>query len=607
MSQTMSREIAERIAQAVLAVPYEKQRLMATDAFLQWLRAQAVPLLPITPGRLPTFPLEATTVRHFWAIGLVRPVAVLESELSSDVTVPGRFVPTDLSLRGEAVFVDLGKPVTPESPFLLPSQQRNQPGRGLLWHPFQLWLFSNLANRLQFAASVETVLWGREHMHRLVDTFMDGLMERLVAFSSNEQPKFLPLLALLVSVEPLVREMVYPEHFFPRPTARPLSWPTGDAASRCREEGAQLLQATSITVEEAVKWHRRLTNDAQDADPLQEFRIVMRHAGRQHRERLTGRALYAHNLYDAAEVLRRYLEYYHSQWLTEEDEVVVGQFLDQSEVKRKLYGSPRMADFDRFAFRQLMRRYGLDPQARTTWIIEGDTEEGFIRRLAELWRIDLENAGIDLENLGGKDQIDDKHDHLIRLLNRLGREEVFVAVALDWDGGGRHIESLRRHARKHRLSGGGSVFKPDFEEANFSDDELAAIATSILTEQGFQETITAQMLRQEMAGEPDSKPYAIGTAVERLVERAGAEFAKDTGWGTRLAEWAFAHRYPDDKHAVQYDDGLTKDKLRPIIAIFRYLLTGQQSHYGVTRRNYEVKVEGPSVHPLGLVRKEPRG
>ena len=38
---------------------------------------------------------------------------------------------------------------------------------------------------------------------------------------------------------------------------------------------------------------------------------------------------------------------------------------------------------DRSVFRNVVRQFGLDPQPRFRWVIEGQTEEGFIRRWAE--------------------------------------------------------------------------------------------------------------------------------------------------------------------------------------------------------------------------------
>src|SRR5687768_5702704 len=99
-----------------------------------------------------------------------------------------------------------------------------------------------------------------------------------------------------------------------------------------------------------------------------------------------------------AEILRRYLEEYHALELPEELSLLTSPSGDEY---RQLYGSSKLLDFDRKVLRRIVREFKLDPQARTTWFVEGDTEVAFARRWAERSGVTLERLGIDVMNFRG--------------------------------------------------------------------------------------------------------------------------------------------------------------------------------------------------------------
>ena len=95
-----------------------------------------------------------------------------------------------------------------------------------------------------------------------------------------------------------------------------------------------------------------------------------------------------------------------------------------------------------------MRRFGLDPQARLTWFVEGDTEVGFARRLAERQGTTLQHVGIDLLNFHGLGGLSSDRTRL--LLEQPTNEEVFAYVTVDRDAqsGTEHLRQLRQYARR---------------------------------------------------------------------------------------------------------------------------------------------------------------
>jgi len=289
--------------------------------------------------------------------------------------------------------------------------------------------------------------------------------------------------------------------------------------------------------------------------------------------------LLAIDFYDTAEVLRRYLEQFCGRELLEEDDAIYGP--QGPEVKRRFYGSPRTADFDRTVFRRIVRDFDLDPQARTTWFVEGDTEEAYIGRIAEHLHIDLDRAGVEIMNLRGLGGL--ASDRLTELLERFKREEVFPFISIDSDAQEEHLRCLRNYAKNGLLPIGFRVWCPDFEMCNFSLEELAKVANRMAADASFTTGITANEIEQEMnrGGQSARKAIEKLWAKHLFYPRMGAE------WGKALADWASGNPCP-----TGYADS---EGNRPINALLLRLLRGQLSSYWETVKHFTVDSDGDLV------------
>jgi hypothetical protein len=233
--------------------------------------------------------------------------------------------------------------------------------------------------------------------------------------------------------------------------------------------------------------------------------------------------------------------------------------------KNRLYGAGHTADFDRRVFRRIVRDFDLDPQARMTLFVEGDTELGFYRRLAERSHIDLERSGIELMSLNGVGGL--KSDRLQELLDRLRREEVFVYVIVDHDRGGDHVRQFRTYARNGLVAAGSKVWNPDFEESSSAFEELAEIASAVARRDGVAFTISPGDLKEA------ARTTAVGNAIKRLSERHKFYSGKGIRWGEALADWAFDHPTPPHLPGAEQ---------RPAVAVLDTLLRGQGSSYHIS-------------------------
>jgi hypothetical protein len=297
---------------------------------------------------------------------------------------------------------------------------------------------------------------------------------------------------------------------------------------------------------------------------------------------MTDVALRSHTLYDMAEVLRRYLESYHDTELLEEDDARHGP--GGPAAKERLYGAPRTADFDRAVFRRIARRFDLDPQARTTWFVEGYTEVGFIERLSQHLHLDLPQSGVEVMNTRGLGSL--AKDHLRGLLERYRREETFVFISADQDDGGNHLRQLRIYGAEGLASAGFRVWRRDFEEENFTLEDLALAANFYAKRDGIDTEITAEDIRAvvESGGE---RRVPVGDALERLWRRAYFYGGKGIRWGEALADWLF------ESGALTSEGGYQSE--RPIVETMRRVLRGQWSDYQATAQLCTIDADGHVV------------
>jgi len=556
-------ELARLIATAAITEPYRQTNILTTRDFARYLKARDISL-------------HWATIHHLWELGVLHPIAILKPAITPDLD-ENRFRELDLQYEVPS-FVDLGQEVVGNSDWSPPITRL--PGSlsdTLLWHPFQLWFFYRLARNLEIPIALDASLSGPEAYSKMAQKLVSYVPEKIEKIANeSEHTDFLRVLALLLLVEPVVHVSISSSVSLHPHLGESLdkyfSW-------RKSLDSSALLSSVGLTAQEVEQWHHNLAANAHISDPVNDFRILLRHANRRKLEKLEGRALLAFGLYDMAEVLRRYLEQFHERELLEEDDVIYGP--QGPDVKRRFYGSPRTADFNRTIFRRIVRDFDLDPQARTTWFIEGDTEEAYIKRMAEHLHIDLERAGVEVMNLNGLGGL--ASDRLMELLKRFQREEVFPFVSIDSDDRQEHLRCLRNYASKGLIPIGFKVWNPDFEASNFSYNELAKVANQMVTDAGFAADITPAEIEQEMT--KSSQP--VGKTIEKLWNKRLFFGNKGVTWGKALADWASNNPCP-----ASYADS---EGNRPINALLFRLLRGQLSSYWETVKREAVDNNGNIV------------
>ena len=266
------------------------------------------------------------------------------------------------------------------------------------FHPFQIWPISRLfeAVNIRLDSGISYNGLDPAALRRFMDLNWPLLENHLTDFPQSSlcvefNRKVLPLLLWLESyLLPVVRG--------PRPGVVHV---TGFNASEwcrwnARALGQDLLDTHSITAEQLSGWRGRILFDASNCDPASGLYLLLRSMPFEQRDRFRGRLRLAYDLYELSELIRLFLEETSGQPLVKEWDPNGNASTPWVE---RVYGSqPRFGDPG--FLRPVVRHFGIDPAFRVRWLVEGQTEAGFILRYVERLEANIEQF-VTIRGFGG--------------------------------------------------------------------------------------------------------------------------------------------------------------------------------------------------------------
>jgi hypothetical protein len=162
---------------------------------------------------------------------------------------------------------------------------------------------------------------------------------------------------------------------------------------------------------------------------------------------------------------------------------------------------------------------------------------------------------------------------------------VFAFVSLDEDDKGDHLRAVRQYADAGFLTAGYKIWRPDFEQENFTLAELAEVANQLAKAEGVESKISDKDIRARM----NQRGEAAGTALVFLMKTAGVSLAKGKKWGEALADFALSEDR-DVPEKIQDETGQ-----RPAVTVLLELRRGQRSDYQLSKVSLKVGPEGKLI------------
>ncbi len=233
--------------------------------------------------------------------------------------------------------------------------------------------------------------------------------------------------------------------------------------------------------------------------------MLLRHAAHKQRRKLKGDALLAWDFYEATEVLNGFLHDLSGEKQPHVDDLGFG-----SHWKQDYYGiEARNVDYDLAnTLPMVLRHYNLDPRPRVLLVLEGESEVIFTRTWCKIMGIDLEREGIRVLSLGGTSDL--RAERTERYVAQSVADGASVVMAVDNENQAiRHLRRWRRAKWVARIYPekalfdatspvGATLWRPCFEDANFTRDELIGAWHSLLSKNPRWSSLEVALLQAKM-------------------------------------------------------------------------------------------------------------
>ena len=275
----------------------------------------------------------------------------------------------------------------------------------------------------------------------------------------------------------------------------------------------QVLDALGLTEDDVRAAYEWFAHRAESFDPAASLYELLRLEPRRQVEREQGSRRAALDLYDAADVFRRFYRDLTGELLPDVDQLMRGE-----EVPRGLGREPAQLV-------EALRRKRLYPH-RLHIVAEGETEVRVVKRLFEAFAArPWQGAGIEITDLGG-----DKLEGSRAMLEGFGVYANSIALLLDNEN---DVERVTRRLKEAGSIGDlhATLCDPSLEEENFSADELVEIAKQLAADKGQQLELTGPELTAAVDSRNQGRKVRKGMAsilqeVARSPKRGGFNFTK---------------------------------------------------------------------------------
>ena len=423
------------------------------------------------------------------------------------------------------------------------------------FHPFQIWPISSLFRGLEVQLDAGISHYGVDPagLKKYVDLNWPYRAQTLTDFPKSNaclefNHKFFPLLLWLEShFLPLVRG--------PRPSVVALS--NSDLYTwyrwTKRSQLGDLLDEHSISTEHLSDWRDKTLLNAFGSDPSPDLYLLLRSMPFDQRDRFRGRLRLAYDLYELTEIIRLFLEQVSKKPVKKEWDPTGHpdtHWVERVYGEQPKFGSPRF-------LRSVVRNYGLDPAYRVRWLVEGQTEEGFIVRYAENLGASIREF-VTIRNFRGEGAFQKQIAAIDEDLEAAKEEQCFVTLTFD--------ESVSARKRLHSLIKNGLVNfrfvlnEPDFEIENFTVDQLIEVAANWASDLHKPIGMDIETLADKVTNRIEMKAETFEKALNSVLRLNGEHYTLSKGaeWGERLSDYLSDKRESDAKAGVYSESCLSK-------------------------------------------------
>ena len=392
-----------------------------------------------------------------------------------------------------------------------------------LYHPLQFLNLRRIAHWLGYRISVPQIL--DEERFKRISGNVKGYWgsqknwKNFIAKRVLGDLKFFPFMLLIEDIYlPIVRS-----HFKGVPGQPDFGFQTWQSL-RSKFQQREVLSESNLTMKEIQNWRRQIAAQASFLDPLRDWYLLVRHCIYYKRQKLAGDALFAQDCYEIVEILGLFLKE-----LTGEPQYGSDDLLDGRHGAWKKDRYRAEVDFaNKDVLRKIAYEYGLDYDYKLLLFVEGDTEFHFLPIIADAIGISFARLGIRLEKLGGSSEIAPKR--IEKLLQYAKRDEMAAYIIIDNHQHTKdYVEELIVREDLPVTRDRVRVWDVDFEEDNFSIDELVEATRRVAAKNEVSVDIAAESIEERRKHKEGIGNILIDLSEQQMFRLSKADLGKELG------------------------------------------------------------------------------
>ncbi|MGD0165967.1 MAG: hypothetical protein ABSC51_01565 [Gaiellaceae bacterium] len=281
-----------------------------------------------------------------------------------------------------------------------------------------------------------------------------------------------------------------------------------------------LLTRLGITTEHVRRVYEQLALIGRTRDPIEDWYLVIRAARHKGHEKFEGDARLAHLIYDAAEVLRRFL----ADATGEVPPDCNNLFRSPTDWTEKWLGHERRVYYDRADFKKILESRGLSPHGVHVFV-EGESDIDLIGGLIDhLWG-SYRALGVRFTSLGGIGEVS-RQRTLFDAFSSYARKAILVA-----DDEGKIARDVERLRSDGLLVNEDEIhlWRRNIEEDSTSLAELIGFATELAKEKGRDlglSEVKLKRIMKESGGRKGAAQTIIDFAEQRDIRLSKRTLAK---------------------------------------------------------------------------------
>ena len=476
----------------------------------------------------------------------------LEGEPSHEEGVVKLYGPWDLPLDNSQIIQ--------QGALIYPSSETFQPWSSLrdgywatvdlLYHPYQIFRLHEVNRQSIWSIKLPNYSLSEGFENEMRGSISEILGRRLASLRQSEDSQ-LKILALLLLIE---------DRYLPDIRGWSTSYPSDILRPEITKnwyEWAEtfdpnlVLQESGFTIEEIKQIRHDFAMQGHIVDPNSNWYLVIRYATYEWRGKLKNEVLLAWDYYEVVEMLRQFLTDLTGAYQPGVDDLVA---LGNSNWKKRVYGiAAEQIDFYRGnALPGLLRQFGLDPRIKVLFVVEGDSEMAFVERWCERKGIDLNYLAVRQVTLDGVSGL--KNRRVRQYLHDALADGACTILAVDEEQDAAEVlqqlvqENLIERVfdvadlrRQDRLAIGAILWKPCFEDANFTFDELLEAWLNVIDASQSDPMVDGERLRQEVRERYDSR----GKSAIKSIEEVAAHSHPHLPFSKKAIARSLADRFAD--------------------------------------------------------------